>query len=487
MSNRTSQQQSATDAPRLADAQRTLEAHGQSHVLAFWNDLTAQQRGHLLAQIEDIDFEQLDELIEQYVRHDATAAIPEDLEPAPYYANEPGGQYDAESFRSRGEELIAAGRVAAFTVAGGQGTRLGWRGPKGTFPGTPVTGKPLFRVFAEQIRAAERRYGVTIPWYLMTSPLNDADTRAFFQDNNFFGLKRMNVFMFPQGTMPSLALPDGKLMLAEQHALAVNPDGHGGSIKALRASGAVEDMRARGIEHISYFQVDNPLVNVIDPLFIGLHAEAPDSSAQISSKMVAKAYPEEKVGVFCRSGGRTIVIEYSDLPDELAQQRDEHGELMFNAGSIAIHIMSVAFVEKLTENPHHFGLPFHRAVKKVPYIDPESGDRVEPEAPNAVKLETFVFDALPLAERSIVYETLREQEFAPIKNADGVDSPQTSYQLQSDLFGSWLERAGLNVPRDGDGHVEARIEISPLTADQPEALRDAELPERIDPGGEIAL
>lgn len=472
---------------RPADVQQTLEQHDQAHLLAFWDELNQAQRANLLQQIYAIDFDTLDELIEQYVKSDSASTTPAKLEPAPYYPNQPDGTYDAAAFRTQGENLIAAGKVAAFTVAGGQGTRLGWRGPKGTFPGTPVTGKPLFRVFAEQIQAAQQRYGVTIPWYLMTSPLNDADTRAFFQDNNFFGLKRTNVFMFPQGTMPSLQLPDGKLILADKHELAVNPDGHGGSIKALRQSGAIEDMKARGIEHISYFQVDNPLVNVIDPLFIGLHAEASDSSAQISSKMVAKAYPEEKVGVFCRSGDRTVVIEYSDLSDELARQRNDNGALRFNAGSIAIHIIAVRFVEQLTENPREFGLPLHRAVKKVPYVDPDTGRRIEPDEPNAVKLETFVFDALPLAEQSIVYETRREDEFAPIKNAEGVDSPQTSYQLQSDYFGRWLKQAGVDVPFDDAGHVQARIEISPLTADRPEALREADLPQRIDSGDDVAL
>ena len=473
---------------RAEELRRELHAHGQDHVLAFWKELPRSQQAELVAQIDAIDLDSLDDLIEQFVKQDATAtATLSGVEPASYYPNDPADGYDADALRRRGEDMTRAGKVAAFTAAGGQGTRLGWNGPKGTFPGTPVTGKPLFRCFAEQIAAAQKRYGVTIPWYLMTSPLNDADTRAFFQDNNYFGLKRADVFMFPQGTMPSLLLPDGKLMLAEKHELAVNPDGHGGSIRALRASGAIDDMIRRGIEQISYFQVDNPLVRVIDPLFIGLHAFAPDSSGEISSKMVEKTQPEEKVGVFCRRGGRTLVIEYSDLPTELAKQREKNGSLRFNAGSIAIHIMAVTFVERLTSDASQFGLPLHRAVKKVSSIDPRSGVRVEPQQPNAVKLEMFVFDALPLAKSSIVYETKREHEFAPIKNAEGADSPATSYQLQSDYYGSWLQRAGVRVPKHADGHVDARVEISPMTAMGPADLRRSYLPESIERGGELAI
>lgn len=473
----------------LHATRRTLEAHGQAHLLAFFDSLTPSQQSKLLRQIEEIDFAWLDRLIDEYVRQKPKLSLPRHLEPAPYYALE--GWRDRARYREIGEELIRAGKVAAFTVAGGQGTRLGWDGPKGTFPATVVTGKPLFRVFAEQILATQRKYGLatsglSIPWYIMTSPINDADTRAFFADNNYFGLRRRDVFMFPQGVLPSIEAATGKLLLAEKDEVAVNPDGHGGSIKALRASGAIEDMTARGIEHISYFQVDNPLVKCIDPLFIGLHAAAPDSSAEFSSKMVAKAYADEKVGVFCRADGKTMVIEYSDLPADLARQTDDQGRLRFNAGNIAVHIIGVGFVQKLTTDPRRFGLPFHRADKKVPYIDVTSGQRVEPAQPNAVKLEAFVFDAIPLAERSIVLETRRVEEFAPIKNAQGVDSPATSHQIQSDRNGEWLARLGVPVPRH-DGHVNARIEINPLTALESEDLRAAQLPAAIEPGQEIVI
>jgi UDP-N-acetylglucosamine/UDP-N-acetylgalactosamine diphosphorylase len=422
--------------------------------------------------------------------------LPVDLAPAEYYphdSSDPKRRYDADRFRAIGDDLIGAGKVAAFTVAGGQGTRLGWNGPKGTFPATPISGKPLFRVFAEQILATQKRYGVRIPWYIMTSDLNDADTRRFFADNNHFGLPapRENLFIFPQGLLPSIDAATGRVLLAGKGEIAMNPDGHGGSIKALRASGAIDHMRSRGIEHISYFQVDNPLVRAIDPLFVGLHAAAPDSSGEMSSKMVAKAYAEEKVGVFCQSKGKTVVIEYSDLPIELAQQTNNDGSLRFNAGSIAIHMISVAFVEKLTAGAQNgsFALPYHRADKKVPFIDTSTGDLVQPSAPNGVKLEAFVFDAIPLAESSIVYETSRAEEFGPIKNAQGVDSAATSHQLQSERAARWLESCGVKVPRNGEGQVEAKIEVSPLTAMCADDLKaaQAELPASVERGAEVVV
>lgn len=505
---------------RLATLGRTLDKHGQSHLLAFADKLSELQCRALIEQINAIDFASLANLIDRYVRQKPQVDLPGDLQPAPYYAHRGGldsggrasrpdagshGQnaratiareVDAARYRAIGEDLIRRGKVAAFTVAGGQGTRLGWNGPKGCFPATVVTGKPLFRVFAEQILATQKKYGVlgAIPWYIMTSPINDADTRAFFADNNNFNLPnpRRNIMMFPQGVLPSIDAATGKLLLASKHELALNPDGHGGSIKALKDSGALDDMLSRGIEHISYFQVDNPIVRCIDPLFLGLHAAAPDSSGEMSSKMVAKASAEEKVGVFCRGQfegkQNTMVIEYSDMPAEFSKQTNSDGTLRFNAGSIAIHLIGVKFVQQLTADDHGFALPYHRADKKVPFVDVSSGRMIEPEKPNAVKLEAFVFDAIPLAQSSIVYETSRLEEFAPIKNAEGVDSPTTSHQIQSDRHGGWLENHGVKVLRGKDGHVAAKIEIGALTAMEASDLKgNPVLPKSIATGQEIVL
>jgi UDP-N-acetylglucosamine/UDP-N-acetylgalactosamine diphosphorylase len=441
-------------------ARKTLDAVGQSHLLNFYPELDAAGRGGLLDQIESQDWPALAELVETHVKKQPELHLPSRIEPAECFPAAPSGEdkWKAAEARKFGEHLIKLGRVAAFVVAGGQGTRLGWDAPKGTFPATPISGKPLFQLFAESIMKTQRKYNAAVPWYVMTSPQNDAPTRAFFKEHRFFGLNPKDVLFFPQGTLPSFSL-DGKVLLERPGQIALNPDGHGGSLRAIKISGALDDMNHRGIQQISYFQVDNPLVSCVDPLFIGLHAQA---GAEMSSKMALKVGPLEKVGNFCRADGRVCVIEYSDLPNELAEQRNPDGSLKFNAGSLAIHVIDKDFVERL--NQGRFGLPYHRAVKKVPHIDAATGAAVTPDKPNAVKLETFVFDALALCEKSIVLETKREEEFGPIKNAEGADSAVTSKQLQSDRAARWLAAAGVQVPKRADGTFDATIELSPLTA-----------------------
>ncbi|MBN1437340.1 MAG: UDPGP type 1 family protein [Sedimentisphaerales bacterium] len=451
----------------LQAAQEKLDANNQSHLLNFIDQLNPEQTQNLLSQIDALNFDLINPLLDKYVRQEPTLALPQEILPAPVYPIEPTADL-VDKYRSAlelGESLIRSGKVAAFTVAGGQGTRLNFNGPKGNFPATPIKQKTLFQVFAEGIAAVQNAYGAVIPWYIMTSPANHADTVAAFQANNYFGLDPANVMHFPQGMMPSFHR-DGKIVLASPDSLALSPDGHGGSLRALHTSGALEDMSRRGIEQISYFQIDNPLVYVIDPMFIGLHAL---DQAEMSSKAVIKAEPLEKVGNFTLVDGRVTVIEYSDLPDKLAQKRNPDGSLCFESGSIAIHVIKRDFVAQL--NQHGFSLPWHRAVKRVPYID-SNGALVEPDQPNAVKLETFVFDALPLAQRSIIYEIDRKEQFAPIKNATGTDSVESSQQLQIERAAAWLERAGITVPRKPDGAVDAQIEISPLFAHCPEALTE---------------
>ena len=451
-------------------AKETLKPRGQSHLLKFYDELDEEHHKLLLRQIEGLDFDALDKLIEQYVLKPQPLEIPTAMEP-PEVIPPACGNADKATLalhaeaRARGEKLLEAGKVAAFTVAGGQGTRLGYEGPKGCLDVTPVVKKSLFRIFAEQIRAAAIRHGKTIPWYILTSPVNDTATQAYFRQNDFWGFDPGDVMFVQQGTFPAIDF-DGKFLLARKYRLAVSPDGHGGSLTALRKSGALDDMKSRGIEIISYFQVDNPLVRAIDPVFIGLHSI---NSAEMSAKGVAKCDPLEKVGNFCVVDGKVQVIEYSDLPDELAQACNTDGRLRFSAGSVAIHLFSRDFVERITGGgtPQ---LPIHRAEKKVPHIDITTGESILPPAPNAVKLEMFVFDALKLAKKTVILETLREEEFSPVKNAEGVDSLVTSLHDQIRRAALWLERAGVSVPRDANGQVAAALEISPLFADGADML-----------------
>ncbi len=453
--------------PNLQTVRRMLEAHGQGHLLGHYESLTPAQQAALVSQIAAIHFDQLDEWIAQYVVNAPGVVIGPDIAPpeiVPCKPTDEAGKARHAQAIARGRQLLAEGKVAAFVVAGGQGTRLGYEGPKGCFEVTPVKHKPLFQVFAEQILAAGRAAGKPVPWYVMTSPANDVPTRAFFRQKGYFGLNERDVFFLMQGTLPAISL-DGKVLLSGPGELALSPDGHGGSLRALRVSGGLADMARRGVELISYFQVDNPLVRCLDELFLGLHDLA---GAEMSAKALPKRDPMEKLGNFCLLGGKVTVIEYSDLPESLARATRPDGRLRFSAGSIAIHILSRSFVERLTADGR-CQLPLHRAEKKVPFIDAK-GTLVKPEAANAVKLEMFVFDAMPLAKASVILETDRAEEFSPVKNADGPDSPTTCLHDQVRRAARWLAEAGIAVPRDVDKKVAAAIEISPLFADSPEKL-----------------
>ena len=460
--------------PRLVDL---LERHGQAHLLRWWPELSERERETLEREVRSVDLDRLDDLVRRLVLGDeANASGAADVRPVAV-SRLPGT--DAERVARRhmaeeGEAMLAAGEVAVVVVAGGQGTRLGFDGPKGTYPIGPVSGASLFQIHCEKIVALGRRHGRAIPLYIMTSPENHDATARFFADHKNFGLE--HVRLFTQGQMPAVDQATGKILLHDKGHLALSPDGHGGTLTALAAPGpngsptCLDEMRDAGIRTIFYFQVDNPLVQIADPAFLGLHRKA---DAEVSFKVVEKVHPDERVGVVVEVGGRPQVIEYSDLPRDLAERREPEGTLELWAGSIAIHVFERAFIERIVRGSE---LPFHRAIKKVPFVD-DSGTRVEPRSPNAVKFETFIFDALPLADRYAVVECDRSIEFEPLKNADGPDSPASVRQRMSDIFAGWLEGAGARVERRSDGSAPFPIEISPLFA-----LDAAELKGKLPPG-----
>jgi len=468
---------------RHRDAENLLADNDQRQLLSFYEQLSETQRADLLGQIDQLDFKNIAVWVEKYVKNEYFAEIPSNFQPAESYSPDPApetaDQYgDAHKL---GGELLGSGKVAAFVVAGGQGTRLGFDGPKGNFPVSPIKNKTLFQIFAEIILAASKKYGASLPWYIMTSPLNHAATEATFKENGYFGLNKDDIFIFQQGTLPNFDF-SGNILLSDKSTIAKSPDGHGGSLKALYQSGAVEDMKKRGIEYISYFQVDNPLINIFSPLFIGFHAS---SGSEMSSRALVKSHAKEKVGNFCMVDGKMTVIEYSDLPDEYAEKTNSDGSLVFELGSIAIHMISRTFVEHL--NSDGFALPIHRAVKKIPFIDSD-GNSVTPTEPNGVKLETFVFDALPLAEKSIILETIRSEEFAPVKNAQGDDSPQVTKQMMIERAANWLESAGVDIPRKSDGSVDCVIEMAASFALCPQDVKaKADQVGKIEAGGEYYL
>jgi UDP-N-acetylglucosamine/UDP-N-acetylgalactosamine diphosphorylase len=451
-----------------ADLADRLRAADQPDAADFLLAASPEAQQKLTGQLADLDLDGLPQLVEQNVVNKPPLDVPTDLSAPPLRPATPPTDQAAEydEAKRRGEQLLREGKVAGFLVAGGQGTRLGYDGPKGEYPVTPIKDKPLFQVFAEQLKAWGETSGKPVPWYVMTSALNDGPTREFFEKHHFFGLDRQNVMFFEQEMMPAFSF-DGKLLFASDDSLALSPGGHGGSLRALAKSGALDDMKTRGVEHISYFQVDNPLVHAIDPLFLGMH-DLTDSD--MSSKALTKAEPMEKVGNFATSGDKLMVIEYSDLPDELAEQTNADGTLKFNAGSIAIHALRRDFVEKLNEGGR-LSLPWHRAEKKVPHVGDPS-----PNEPNGVKLEQFVFDAVPLAQNALLLETKRDEEFSPVKNAQGNDSPATSRRDQIRRAAKWLETAGIDVPRTADGEPDCVLEISPTFAATSEQLAAKNLP-----------
>ena len=450
---------------KLEELKKKLQKHDQSHLLAFSDLLDEARKQTLLEQLQPLDFAKIEQWVKEIIKNPDSAPVNTDFSPPPSYNAHPESPEQQRTYtkaRELGKTLISAGKVAAFVVAGGQGTRLGIDGPKGDFPIGPVSERTLFHIFADLIAAVSRKYRATCPWYVMTSPLNHNQTMKVFQSNNYYGLDAENVKIFQQGTLPNFDF-DGNILLADKARIASSPDGHGGSLKALRQSGALEDMKRRGVELLSYFQVDNPLINIFDPLFIGLHTL---DEAEMSSKALIKSGPKEKVGNFCLIDGKINVIEYSDLPDELAERRHPDGSLVFHLGSIAIHMINRTFVERM--NAKGFALPLHKAVKQIQHID-RKGDLTQSDG---IKLESFVFDALPLASKSIILETLREEEFAPTKNRIGEDSVDTAKQMIVDRAANWLESAGITIPRKPDGSLDCLLEIAPGFALDREDLRE---------------
>jgi UDP-N-acetylglucosamine/UDP-N-acetylgalactosamine diphosphorylase len=431
---------------------------GQGQVFQFFDELDAQAQARLIAQAETIDLTEVKALVAEHVQgaHESALNLV-GLEPAPYEAL-PANGGDAAKWQAAweaGSAALQAGRVAAFTVAGGQGTRLGYDGPKGTYPVTPVSEKTLFQVFAEKIARSGERFGVTIPWFILTSEINNDATIAAFEAADFFGLERDSVHFIVQGLVPAVDY-EGKILLAAKDKIAMTPDGHGGSLRALVRSGAIDAMQAQGIDIVSYFQVDNPIVQCIDPAFVGFHVLG---QSELSSKMVPKAYALEKVGHFCVQNGQSLVVEYSDMPNEMQEETNADGGIRFNGGSVAIHIFDRDFIARAGGSGSGAKLPFHRADKKIPYVD-ANGETIKPEAPNGVKFEMFVFDALPLAKNPVIIEAARADDFSPVKNAEGVDSPKSCKEDQLRMFARWLKAAGQEIETDATGLPTITFEIS---------------------------
>jgi len=432
-------------------ATKVLSENGQGHVLQFWDRLCPDERAALLQQIERLDFPSIARMKQlmssQTVVSEQSAFSPvEVLRPSADERARAGGV---------GEEALRKGGVGVILVAGGQGSRLGFDGPKGCFPIAPLSNGTLFEIHCRKVLALERRHGCAIPLYIMTSAENNDATVGFFRKNSNFGLSGERVKFFKQGMWPALD-SSGRIVLDRPNHIFMSPDGHGGTLSALLDNGMLDDMKRRNIGSLFYFQVDNPMVEIADPVFIGLHLER---KAEMSVKVCGKRDPEEGLGVVVMREGRASMVEYTELTREQKHARSAGGELKYNAGSVAIHVFSTAFLKKEASAQ----MPIHVAHKKVPYCD-STGLTIKPEKPNAYKFEKFIFDALPHAERTVILDFMRSDEFSPVKNAVGDDSPETVRRDMIGKWARWLGECGFLVPMDKAGIPSCKIEIDPCFA-----------------------
>lgn len=439
----------------LNEAQQLLKKNGQEHLLAYWSKLSAAERKALLEQIANINFKEVARCQKVLAAGGAAAEVKKGKPVAPKVHELKG--VALKKAVAAGEKELAAGRVAVVLVAGGQGSRLGFDGPKGAYSIGPVSGASLFYFHARKILARSIRYGAPIPFYVMTSTANYAATVQHFEENDYFGLNEDDVIFFKQGMWPGMD-DNGKIILDAPGHIFMSPDGHGGLLAALEANGCLKDMTKRGIKSIFFFQVDNPLVEIADPAFIGLHIL---ERGEYSLKLIAKRSPTEGLGMVVKRGNNFEMIEYTEMTDEMNNRRTASGELYFKYGSPAIHVFDLAFLRAEAKK----NMPLHLAHKKIPCVDAK-GKVVKPAEPNGWKFEKFIFDILSDAKRVACMAFNRADEFSPVKNAEGKDSPAT---CRADLQAKWarlMAAAGVKVPQG------LPLEIDPVYALDAQDLKD---------------
>ena len=405
-------------------AMKCLEKYGQEHILNNYDKLTDEQKQNLLDQILTIDFNQIKELYES--TKTAVSFANDKIEPIAYVDKSALSNEELEKYNKLGEEAIKQGKYAVVTMAGGQGTRLGHNGPKGTFKLGLENDKSIFEILIDNLKENNQKYNVTIPWYIMTSRENNEQTENFFKENNYFGYDSKAITFFKQGELP-MCSEEGKLLIDENGLIKEAADGHGGIFESMRRNGIIFDMQSKGVEWAFIGPVDNVLVKMVDPTLLGLSLY---KNVLAGGKSVVKASPSEKVGVFCKRNGKPGVVEYTEITSDLAEARDENGELKFGESHINCNLFNVKAIDEVSKKK----LPYHSAHKKAKYID-ENGNLVVPEKPNAYKFESFIFDAFDMLDDMAILRVKREEEFAPVKNAEGNDSPETARKLYKDFYG----------------------------------------------------
>ena len=409
----------------LAEIKAKLKKYNQEHLLNHYDNLDEKNKKILLEQIDNIDFELIKNLYsstKNKKEHEKDKITPIDYLDK-YKLN---GKF--KYYEDIGNKSIKNGELAAVTMAGGQGTRLGHNGPKGTYDIGLDSHKSLFELLSDSLKAKEEKYNVIIPWFIMTSRENNKPTVDFFEKHKFFGRKKdKNLFFFVQGELPMINT-EGKVLIDENGLIKLAADGHGGVYESLVKSGMTKNMRNLGIKWVFIGGVDNCLANMVDPVLMGV---AIDDNVTVACKSVVKANPHERVGVFCKRNGKPSVVEYSEITDEMAEETSKDGELVYGESHILCNLFSIDAIERMGAKP----LPYHSAYKKAKYID-ENGKLVVPDSPNAYKFEAFLFDAFGEVDNMAVLRVKREEEFAPVKNADsaGVDCPKTAKELYENFY-----------------------------------------------------
>ena len=408
---------------KLKQVEQILKKYGQEQLLDGYNRLPGEkEKQDFLNSILTVDFNQIEKLFASCKENKDFSNSK--IEPIDFVDKSKLSKEDYEKYEKIGSKKIQEGKLAVVTMAGGQGTRLGHTGPKGTYDLGLDTHKSIFEILCDTLKEAREKYKVDIPWYIMTSDENNAETEDFFKKNNYFGYPEKCITFFKQGKLPMLST-EGKILLNEKGEIKEAADGHGGIFQSMLKDGVIYDMKARGIEWVFIGGVDNVLVKMVDPVLIGL---AEEKHVLAAGKSIVKAGPKEKVGVFCKKNGKPSVIEYSEISEEMAAETNDDGELKYGESHILCNLFNIKAIEKISE----MELPYHIAFKKAKYLD-KDGKIVIPTEPNAYKFESFLFDAFESLDDMAILRVKREDEFAPVKNAEGVDSPETARKLYIDF------------------------------------------------------
>ncbi len=398
---------------------KILKCQKQEQILEY----PIRNKEEFANEVLKINFEQLNKLYDKAIKNEKVENSK--IEPIPYIEKDKLSEEEKEHYKKIGENIIRNNEYAVVTMAGGQGSRLGHDGPKGTFDFGLENHKSIFEVLCDRLKEAYNKYNVYIPWYIMTSRQNNEETINFFEKNNYFGYSKENVYFFKQGELPVLN-DQGKLMLNKEGNINTAADGHGGIFVSMEKEKITENMKQRGIKWVFIGPVDNVLIKMVDPIFIGI---CQDKNMLAGGKSIIKAYPEERVGVFCKKDGKPDVIEYTEISKEMAEMKNDKGELVYAESHINCNVFNIDIIEKISKNK----LPYHSAHKKIEYLNKE-GQVVKPEEPNAYKFEAFIFDAFKMLDEMTIFRVKREEEFAPIKNAEGKDSPETALELYKNFY-----------------------------------------------------